>query len=55
VLGRSLDPIGTFMPPPMRIGEGFARHGQILRQVATRVDAERRKPVRDPARFSFDT
>lgn len=53
VLGRSLDLIGIFMLLPMLTGRGLARHGEILRELATLVDAGRLSPLLDPSRFTL--
>ncbi|OZI60537.1 zinc-dependent alcohol dehydrogenase family protein [Bordetella genomosp. 11] len=54
ILGRSLDLIGIFMLLPMLTGQGLAHHGDILREVATLVDAGTLAPLLDPVRFSLE-
>lgn len=54
VLGASLEFIGIFMLLPMLIGKNLERHGEILTQLASLVDAGKVQPVLDPASFSLD-
>ncbi|ANN66239.1 zinc-dependent alcohol dehydrogenase family protein [Bordetella bronchialis] len=53
ILGSSLDFIGIFMLLPMLTGQGLAHHGDILREVATLVDADMLTPLVDSARFTL--
>ncbi|USD39484.1 zinc-dependent alcohol dehydrogenase family protein [Ferrimonas sp. SCSIO 43195] len=50
---KSLSFHGVLMLLPMIHGEGRANHGQILRQVAELVDADKLTPLIDPNRFSL--
>ncbi len=44
----------VFMLLPMLLNRGRAHHGQILKQIATYVDAGQLAPLLDPKRFTFD-
>ncbi|WP_416396977.1 zinc-dependent alcohol dehydrogenase family protein [Allohahella sp. A8] len=44
----------VFMALPLLTGEGRAHHGDILRELATLVDAGKVKPLLHNKRFSFD-
>jgi NADPH:quinone reductase len=45
----------VFMLLPMLRGPGRERHGQILREIAARVDAGKLRPLLDSQRFTLET
>ncbi len=52
---RAANYSGVFALHPLLSGEGRAHHGEILRQVATLVDAGKVSPRVDPRRFTLAT
>ena len=46
---------GVFTLLPMLSGEGRPHHGEILREMAKLVDADRMKPTLDPHRYNLDS
>ena len=46
---------GVFTLLPMLSGEGRQHHGDILRETAKLVDADRMKPTLDPHRYNLDS
>ncbi|MEU3186814.1 zinc-dependent alcohol dehydrogenase family protein [Streptomyces sp. NPDC006923] len=46
---------GIFTLAPMLTGRGRERHGEILREAASLVDAGQLRPVLDPRHFTLDT